>query len=257
MIFGRSRKYGVLEKAIGYKFKNEALIEAALTHRSYRFERSDVEQDNQRLEFLGDAVLGFLAAAYLYERHDGHSEGTLTAMRSAATSGKALAALAKACDLGEFLLIGKGEARSGGRSRPSNLTDAMEAVLGAAYVDGGIKAAGKVFAKLIAPLFEDPGEDGLRGNPKGALQEYSQRQYRTSPRYRVVRVDGPPHALLFTVEASVSDTMLAQGVGTNKQAAETEAAARLLARIEAGAESQKGAKPDESGETGDPGVGGG
>lgn len=224
-------EYKVLEKKLGYRFKNRTLLTTALLHRSYRFENDDVVTDNQRLEFLGDAVLGFVAAARLYAMFPEDDEGVLTTYRSQITSGKALADLAADIDIGEYLKMGRGEIASGGRSRASNLADAFESVLGAAYLDGGVKAVDKIFTLLFLPCIAGLSGDVWADNPKGKLQDYAQRQLKTSPRYSIVKRDGPPHATVFTVEASLSDGVQAEGVGANKQEAETEAAKKMIEKL--------------------------
>jgi ribonuclease-3 len=229
-LFGRRtpNPYLDLEKRIGYRFRNRALLEEALTHRSYRFENPDIEADNQRLEFLGDAVLGAVASAYLFSRHPTDDEGALTERRSRLTSGKALAETARRLLLGEFLRVGKGEDRSGGRQRPTNLADALESVIGAAFVDGGTRAVERIFAAVFAE--EDGSEAVATGhtNPKGALQMASQQRWKVGPTYRVVDAHGPPHATLFTVEVTLASGATARGTGWNKQDAERHAAMEAL-----------------------------
>lgn len=223
--------YAALERKIGYRFRRKHLLERALVHRSFRFESQDVTVDNQRLEFLGDAVLGFVAAAHLHDRFEDSDEGVLTAFRSQITSGKALASIASDIELGEHVRVGKGEERSGGRHRPSNLADCIEAVIGAAYIDGGIKAAQKIFKKLFIPCIEGLSGDVWEGNPKGKLQEYSQRTWRAGPRYRVRNTAGPAHATTFTVEVTLHDGTCAVGSGQSKQQAERQAARNALHKL--------------------------
>lgn len=202
-----------------------------MTHRSYRFEHSDVAVDNQRMEFLGDAVLGFVVAAYLYERYEDQAEGELTSFRSQVTSGKALAKLAATIDLGSFIMMGKGELASGGSTRASNLTDALEAVIGAAYLDGGLKAAQKIVKKLFVSQMEDMPTDVWSVNPKGRLQEYCQRKWKCGPQYRVMSKEGPPHAAVFTVEVVLDDKVHGVSRGHTKQDAEAGAASDALTRL--------------------------
>jgi len=229
----RVNPYRELEKRIGYRFRKRRFIETALLHRSFRFENKDVASDNQRLEFLGDAVLGFAAADYLFATFPDVNEGVLTAYRSLATSGKALATLAVDIDLGSFILLGKGEHHSGGRERASNLADALESVIGAAYLDGGMKAVNKVFNTLFVPVLEECSGDVWADNPKGKLQELSQRRWKMSPRYRIAHQHGPAHATVFTIEVCLHDGTRAQGSGPNKQAAEIKAAAHALKHLSA------------------------
>jgi len=220
-----------LEKAIGYRFRKRSLLDTALIHRSFRFENGEVTSDNQRLEFLGDAVLSFVTAAYVYEKFVGKDEGFLTSLRSRITSGKALAKMARDICLGEYVKMGKGEERSGGRKRPSNLADALEAVVGAAFLDGGMKAVQKILKKLFVPQLDSLSDDVWAENPKGRLQEYSQRTWKKSPRYRVIRKVGPPHAIMFTAKVTLDGGIEGTGRGLNKQDAETKAAAHALSKL--------------------------
>jgi len=231
MAVRRKNPYRQLEKNIGYTFKRRKFLATALTHRSFRFENAGVSVDNQRLEFLGDSVLGFLTAAFLYEKHDTSDEGVLTSLRSQTTSGKALARVAREVGLGEVARLGTGEERSGGRKRASLLADTLEAVIGAAYLDGGMKGCRKVFRKLFVPRLDELSGDIWANNPKGKLQEYSQRYWKKSPVYKVVNRAGPAHATLFTVEVSLENGLRATGHGQSKQDAETTAARSLLREL--------------------------
>jgi ribonuclease III len=220
--------YKELEKSIGYSFRRKARLEAALTHRSYRFENANIDVDNQRLEFLGDAILGFVIAEHLYDKFTDKDEGFLTSLRSQTTSGKVLAEIGAGAQIGKFINVGKGEEQSGGRDRASNLADTLEAVIAAAYCDGGTRAVQKIFKKLFIPRIESLTGDVWADNPKGLLQEYSQRKWKTGPRYHLLQKSGPPHAAVFTVEASLPDGSRATGKGKSKQEAETQAAIHLL-----------------------------
>ena len=225
--------YRQLEKDLGYRFSRRKRLESALTHRSFRFENDPEQADNQRLEYLGDAAIGLVAAHYFYDKFPDAQEGGLTRMRSRITSTKALAMFAARINLGSYLKLGKGEKMSGGNDRVSNLTDAMEAVLGAAYLDGGIKAVQKIFKKLFVPVLMQDATPPQFDNPKGALQEWAQGKWRMSPYYRVLSEEGPPHARQFKVEVIVNGRALGIGDGPNKRAAEMAAAeAALLAAHE-------------------------
>lgn len=227
----RQNPYRELEKRLGYKFDDRSLLETALLHRSYRFEARDVEADNQRLEFLGDAVLGFVVAAHLYCEQAGVDEGALTEARSRATSGKALAAVAREIGLGDYMRLGKGEEQGGGRSRENLLADALEAIIGAAYLDGGVKAAQKIVAKLLLSLAGATPREEWADNPKGKLQELSQRLYGRGPEYRCVSEEGPPHQKRFVVEALAGGARLGQGEGASKRVAEALAAAAAVRKL--------------------------
>jgi ribonuclease III len=231
LLVGRRGPYRELETRLGYRFRHARLLEEALTHPSYRFEQDQGGSDNQRLEFLGDAVLGFVAAAYLFEKHADRDEGSLTNLRSETTSGKALAAVARDLDLGAHIKMGRGEEHSDGRGRRSTLADALEAVVGAAYLDGGLKAVQKIFARVFQPLVDGLSGDVWSGNPKGKLQEYSQRRWKKSPIYTVVQREGPPHASVFTTEVRLDDGTKGVGRGINKQESEKSAAKDALERL--------------------------
>ena len=223
--------YKELESRLGYKFRKRALIEQALTHRSFKAENPASDNDNQRLEFLGDAVLGFLTAAHLYTHLPGRDEGLMTSLRSRLTNGKILAGLANTLDAGSLLKMGKGEQSSGGAKRPSNLADSMEALIGAAFVDGGIKAADKIFNRVFVPVLEIMEEDFWTDNPKGRLQEICQRRWRRVPRYRILDRIGPEHESVFIIEVDCGDGRIATGKGSNKRDAEIHAAACMLEQL--------------------------
>lgn len=220
--------YRELEQRLGYAFRDRSLLAMALLHRSYRFESEDADSDNQRLEFLGDAALGLVASAYLFAAFPQMQEGTLTCLRSRMTSGKTLAQIGLAVGIGERLKLGKGEKQTGGHSRASNVGDALEAVLGAAYLDGGLKAVRKIFAKMFIPQIEIRPEDNWSDNPKGQLQVIAQQQMKMNPKYHVVRQEGPPHAKVFTVEVILSGAGIGKGRGATKREAEQQAAQHAI-----------------------------
>lgn len=227
MIFGPYRK---LEKAIGYRFWRRARLEQALTHPSYRHEVDPALSDNQRLEFLGDAALGLVCAAMLYKAYPGAPEGDLTKLRSLLTSTKALADVAARVGLGAYLKLGKGELMSGGRERPTILADALEAVIGAAYLDGGLRAVERIGRALFDPGIRDLRQAVSTDNPKGELQEWAQARNAGNPRYVVTREQGPPHQRIYTVDVRIGNTVAGTGRGPNKRDAETQAAVDALAR---------------------------
>jgi ribonuclease-3 len=219
-----------LEKRLGYRFKDRALLQTALTHPSYCFEHASAPDHNQRLEYLGDAVLGLLAAQHAFDQHADANEGQLTVLRSQVASGKALAETARAIGLGTFLRMGKGEERSGGRDRPSMLADSMEAVFGAAWQDGGLRASQKLFTQLIAPRLPADGTSQPHDNPKGALQELAQATYQCTPVYERLAVEGPAHAPRYRARVHVQHQE-GIGEGPTRRAAEAAAAAQLLERL--------------------------
>ena len=213
-----------IDQALGYTFRNSHLREMALTHRSYRFENTNVRHDNQRLEFLGDAALGLVSASYLYANFPNEEEGWLTATRAMIANSQALSRLGQKIGLGDNLRLGKGEKISGGHLRDSNLTDAVESLLGAAYLDGGYDAVNKIFEHLFVDELNRLLEQPMVYNPKGALQELIQKELKQSPKYEVVKTSGPAHAREFKVSVSLNAQILGYGQGRTKQAAENEAA---------------------------------
>lgn len=219
-----------LEKKIGYRFKRKAWLCEALIHPSYRYETDGLEQDNQRLEFLGDAVLGLLAADLLSARYPQADEGRLTALKSLFTSGTALATAARALDLGDHLRLGRGEADSGGADRDSNLEDALEALLGAVWLDGGLRSARRVFEKHIFQCLEDSSSVHV-DNPKGALQEYAQKEGRSIPVYTLLHAEGPDHDRHYRVEVSVCGHLF-RGEGSSRRDAEKAAALQAVQSLE-------------------------
>lgn len=225
-----------LATIIGYRFRKVALMEQAFIHPSYRYENEEVESDNQRLEFLGDAVLGLLSADSLYKIFSEEPEGSLTQRRSQMTSGKALAAIARKARLGDFLKVGKGEHQSGGQYRQGNLADVLEALLGAAWLDGGQKAAQKIFDTLFLSDLQDTGQRDLRrSNPKGLLQEKCQAKWKKAPDYSLISTSGPAHAQVFTVSVVLPDGREWQGKGAGRQSAEVAAAGFALDALDTSA----------------------
>lgn len=219
----------ILESKIGYAFKKRELLVRALTHPSYRHERQE-EADNQRLEFLGDSVLNLVTAEYLFEKHPESQEGDLSKLRSQLTHNETLATIGAELELGTYLHLGKGEDERGGRTRPSNLADAVEAVIGAVYLDSGIIAARKMFRKLFMPRIATIQAPGYF-NPKGSLQEIAQIQFKCIPEYKLIDQKGPAHAPTYTVAVSIKGKVLAQGSGANKRDAEKEAARQAIEHV--------------------------
>jgi ribonuclease-3 len=218
-----------LAEIIGYRFRKAELMEQAFIHPSYRYENDLAMADNQRLEFLGDAVLGLLAADALYRMYPDEPEGKLTQRRSQMTSGRALATIARKAGLGDFLKVGKGELQSGGQYRQGNLADVLEALLGAAWLDGGQKAVQKIFDTLFLSAIEQMGPGSFRrANPKGALQEKCQALWKQAPAYVLLSTSGPAHQQVFTVSVRLPDGREWQGKGAGRQSAEVAAAGFAL-----------------------------
>ena len=220
-----------LQHRLGYTFERTELLLRALTHPSLPAEQKEPEPDNQRLEFLGDAVLQLLLSDLVYHNCGAFPEGRLTKVRSALANEQALASLARKLRLGEGLRLGNGEERSGGRERNSNLADACEAVMGAVYLDGGLESAVRVFGPHFRQHLADA-EILLRSeNPKGALQELTQSRYQTTPLYEVVKVTGPEHEPEYQVKVCVAEEELGLAVGASRKAAEKHAARLALKKL--------------------------
>jgi ribonuclease-3 len=217
-----------LEERIGYKFRNSHLLEEALTHPSVRHEAQREYFDNQRLEFLGDAVLQLVMTERLFRHFDEEAEGRLTKLRSRLVSRETLRSYAQAIQLGSYLKLGRGEEASGGRERTSTLGDAFEALIGAIYLDSGLEDARKFVLEQARGDLEQIAEEPVDINPKGDLQELLQSISPTSPVYEVISQSGPEHDKTFIVEARWSGMMLGKGSGRNKKQAETAAAEEAL-----------------------------
>jgi ribonuclease-3 len=220
----------ILQKTIGYQFKNRALLMEALTHPSLAHENSHGQNHNQRLEFLGDAVLQLLLTDRVFELHPDLAEGKLTQIRAHLANRHSLHRRAQAIDLGRFLLLGKGEEASGGRERLSVLADAYEALIGAVYLDGGIRAARALIHRQFRDEFKHVRQATSQTNPKGQLQELLQAHSTASPAYRVVEESGPDHNKHFQVVVEWEGREIGRGAGSSKKIAEAAAAEAALAR---------------------------
>jgi ribonuclease III len=214
-------------------FQDAGLLRTALTHRSYLNEHPELDwEDNERLEYLGDAVLDFLLAEYLFLRLPNASEGELTALRAALVRRDTLARFAKELDIGSTLLVGHGEAESGGRERPAILCAAFEALVGALYLDQGLGGVNVFVAPLVEREFESACAEVAGKDPKSRLQELAQAELGLTPRYRTTQAEGPDHAKVFTVQVSVGEVVCGEGEGPSKQAAAQRAAADALIHTE-------------------------
>jgi len=225
---------GPLQKRLGYTFKQPALLELALTHPSVSHGQNEKLHNNQRLEFLGDAVLQIIISTELYKKFPNRDEGTLSKARARMVNRAALAEQALQIKLGKELLLSRGEERSGGRERASALADAFEAMVGAIYLDGGFM---KVKKFILAQFTERlAGADASRpvGNPKGELQEMLQSQSAIAPEYRLLEAEGPDHDRSFVCAVRHRGRELARGTGKSKKAAETDAAAKAMKKLAAG-----------------------
>jgi ribonuclease III len=217
-----------LQQRLGHRYADERLVARALTHRSFGAEH------NERLEFLGDAVLNLAVSDLLYERFAGSDEGDLTRVRAHLVREDSLHRVALALDLPEVLRLSEGEARGGGAQRPSILADAVEALIGAAFLDGGFDAAREVVRRLFGELILSTETDNWRKDAKTELQEWLQARRLSVPAYRIAATRGEKHAQTFEVECAVAALGLAErGEGRSRRAAEQEAARRLLEQLEA------------------------
>lgn len=216
-----------LSRRLGCRFRNVALLDRALRHSSYTYERPEAGPSNEQWEFLGDAVLALTVSHLLVETFPEANEGELSRRRAALVNARSLADLAHRFGVGNCLLLGRGEQRQAGHEKPSLLADALEAVLAAAYLDGGFKKAQRLVHRWFAPLLAQQGPLAWQ-DPKTALQELFQARHKVAPTYHLVEERGPSHARLFRVELRLGDQTLAQGEGSSKKQAEKRAAEEAL-----------------------------
>lgn len=222
-----------LEKKLNYSFRNPALLSEALSHSSYANEhRSAHLSSNERLEFLGDSVLGFVTAEFLFTRHPDLPEGDLTRIRAALVCEQSLYEVARKLDLGRYLKLGRGEEAGGGRERTSILADATEAVFAAVYLDGGIAAASELIHRVLLCAEREEAVEERRRDYKTALQELVQRQADQTLTYRMVDEQGPDHAKVFSAEVLLNGVALGSGTGHSKKEAEQAAARSALAVLD-------------------------
>lgn len=220
-----------LEQRLGVTFSDYSLLSRALTHRSYLNENPGaVLEDNERLEFLGDAVIDFIVAAYLYHHFPEVDEGELTSLRAALVRAETLARLAKEVGIGQHLRLGFGEEESGGRERVPLLCAAFEAVAGAMYLDHGLPEVQALVERLIAPVLREIREGQLQRDAKSDFQVWAQARFGITPVYRTVGSEGPDHAKTFTVQVTVAEHVWGEGRGRSKQVAAQAAAAAAIAR---------------------------
>jgi ribonuclease III len=214
-----------LAQALGHRFTDAALLRTALTHRSHS------AQNNERLEFLGDSVLNCVVADELYRRFPGLPEGDLSRVRAIMVRQQTLYECAEALGIGELLLLGEGELKSGGKRRPSILADALEAIIGAVYVDGGFEAAKQVVCTVLAPILQGADPAMLSKDAKTLLQEFLQGRRMPLPQYSIVATEGEAHCQRFKVECSIPQLAIrAVGEGTSRRAAEQSAASLAYQR---------------------------
>jgi ribonuclease III len=221
----RRQELESLAQRLEYRFQNLGLLDQALRHSSYAHDNPGSGPSNERLEFLGDAVLALTVGALLLARFPEASEGEMSRGRAALVNARQLAALARRLGLGAHLLLGRGEEGQAGREKPSLLANALEALLGAVYLDGGLEVAAHLTERWFSPLISTalPGQDF-----KTSLQEYTHARYKVPPAYHLMAESGPGHARHFQVEVRLQDVPLAQGEGRTKKEAEQQAARRAL-----------------------------
>ena len=220
-----------LQKKIGVTFKDQELLNLAFVHRSYLNEAKQTHTSNERLEFLGDAVLSLLTSQFLYSTYPEYPEGTLTNIRSSLVKTTSLAAISKLLGLGELLFLSHGEEASGGRTNQSLLADVFEALLGAIFLDQGIETAKKFLEHYLFPNAKDIIATKSYIDYKSLLQELIQQNSRISPTYHVTKSEGPDHARTFWVEVRAGEKILGAGSGKSKQEAEQAAALAALEKM--------------------------
>ncbi len=220
------------EKILGYSFKKKIHLKRALTHKSYSNENHlPYAEHNERYEYLGDAVLELAVSHMLMERFPQYPEGELSKLRAAIVNEQQLAEMAKIIKLGDFLYLGKGESRTGGREKPSLLSDAYEALFGAIFLDRGFEKAAKVVRRHFKNILERTKDAGFIKDYKTRLQEESQQRFKTIPKYRLAQQSGPDHCRTFVVHLYINDKLYGIGEGMSKKAAEQEAARQALEKI--------------------------
>lgn len=223
------QNYQKLEKKIGIKFKKKELVRSAFIHRSYVNEhRRENLEDNERLEFLGDAVLELAATNHLFHKYPGQDEGQMTSFRSALVKGKHLAEISSELGLGEYLFLSHGEEKSGGREKHYILANVLEALIGAIYLDHGYIKAEKFIGKFILARLDEIIAHGKHIDAKSRFQETCQEKEGFTPHYDVLEESGPDHSKVFIMGAYINNVLIAKGRGSSKQKAEDEAAKNAL-----------------------------
>ncbi|MCP4133943.1 MAG: ribonuclease III [bacterium] len=230
----KTRQLNKLQNLIKVKFKNRSLLIRALTHRSFVNESGSVDHDNERLEYLGDSVLGLVVNEYLFKHYEDYPEGDLAKIKSAVVSEVTLAKVSRELNLGSFVFMGKGEELSGGRNRPSILANTLEAVIGAIYLDSGLKESRRFILSLLKDDIERIDCLTYLRDPKTTLQEYVQKKYKERPHYEVIEEIGPDHEKEFVVRLVVRGNDIATGKGSSKRKAEMNVASTVLNKINNG-----------------------
>ena len=222
-----------LEEKIGYRFKDRAILIEALTHKSLHYENpGEAPSHNERLEFLGDSVLALVVVEHLYKLRDRHPESEMSKIKSFIVKGAMLSAVAREISLGSHLRLGKGEKDTGGSNKVSILANALEALIGAVYVDGGIQSASQCVGRLLGERLEAAVESGQYHDYKTELQEECQMRFGTLPEYRLTEQKGLEHEKTFEVEVFVSDEPYGRGAGRSKKEAQTSAAKEAMKKLQ-------------------------
>jgi ribonuclease-3 len=238
----RKKELQLFERHSGMRFRELEFLDQAFTHRSYSHELGESAGNNERLEFLGDSVLGLVVSEYLYETLPDQPEGELARIKSFVVSEASLSEISKRLRVDNFILIGRGEEFSGGRSKKAILADALEAIIGAHYLDSGFMPARKFVQQLLVPEINKVLEDRHAKDYKTLLQEHVQKRMKTYPRYKVVQKTGPDHDKTFWIEVEIGDRSYTPGKGKNKKEAEQEAARHAYQVLMSGPPSQQGRK---------------
>lgn len=221
-----------LAKKLNIKFNDISLLERALTHRSYLNENRDIDKNNERLEFLGDAVLELIVSKYLYENYPDRPEGDLTSFRSAIVRTESLADASRELEYGKYLRLAKGEEETGGRDKDYILANTFEAVLGAIFIDQGLEKCRDLVNRVLISKIDNIVENRLDIDSKTKIQEIAQAKFKSTPVYEVVEEKGPDHDKEFTVIVKIGNKVVGKGKGGSKQKAEEDAATEGLKYIE-------------------------
>ncbi len=224
--------YKKLEKILDIKIKNEAIFKIAFTHRSAVNENKSINEHNERLEFLGDAVLELIVTEYLYKNFSDLEEGVLTSLRASLVKGESLAETAKELELGDFLKVSRGEEMFGGREKSSLLANTFESFIGAVYLDSGLKNAQKIVFDHLVPKLKDIIKKGGYIDAKSQFQQIAQAKFKITPHYKEISSSGPDHEKIFEVAVFIDNEEKGRGKGNSKQAAQQEAAKDALEKLE-------------------------
>jgi len=220
----------LIEKELGYPFQDRSLLILAFVHRSFINENKAINQHNERLEFLGDAILGMLISDFLYRRLPSTDEGELSYLRSRLVEASSCVCYMQSLNISSFVLLGKGELMNDGKGRESIMADLFEAIVGAIYLDGGLKAASQFIFGKFTPQIDLILKTPLR-NWKALLQDYCQRNFQTTPIYQVLNATGPDHSKVFDISVVVNERELGRGTGASKKEAQQAAAANALSQF--------------------------